>query len=239
MAAPTWDQADTSHCSFLCLWQRLSRQTSWVRGLGSEPQTASGSSCALAEGLVLLQATDLFLHPFPQVREHCPGRQGAATSKESIRPSPGGPTAGPARLGENPALQSLGGGGSTGCPPPQPCPTYLCPGPGAPGGRAALRVAGLSAGGHGLRTQAGCHPLRHIVGPSCALDGPALSAPTTRPAAGAPVPHRPTGRRQRHLGEGRHLSWRHSGANPTNRPQVHGYFSSFSKPVRSCGFSPP
>ena len=26
--APTWDQADTSHCSFLCLWQRLSRQAS-------------------------------------------------------------------------------------------------------------------------------------------------------------------------------------------------------------------
>lgn len=93
----------------MCLWQRLSRQTSWVRGLCCEPQTASGSSCTLAEGLALLQATDLFLHPFPQVREHCPGRQGAATSKESIRPSPGGPTAGPARLGENPALQSLEG----------------------------------------------------------------------------------------------------------------------------------
>lgn len=26
--ARTCDQADTSHCSFLCLWQRLSRQTS-------------------------------------------------------------------------------------------------------------------------------------------------------------------------------------------------------------------
>ena len=26
--APTWDQADPSHCSFLCLWQRLSRQAS-------------------------------------------------------------------------------------------------------------------------------------------------------------------------------------------------------------------
>lgn len=71
--APTWDQADTSHCSFLCLWQRWSRQTSWVLGLGSELQRTSGSSCALAEGLVLLQATDLFLHPFPQVREHCIG----------------------------------------------------------------------------------------------------------------------------------------------------------------------
>lgn len=67
----TWDQADTSHCSFLCLWQRLSRQISWVRGLGSDVQAVSCNSWALAEGLVLLQATVLFLHPFPQVREHC------------------------------------------------------------------------------------------------------------------------------------------------------------------------
>lgn len=35
----------------------------------------SGSSWPLAEGLVLLQATDLFLHPFPQVREHCIGTE--------------------------------------------------------------------------------------------------------------------------------------------------------------------
>lgn len=70
----TWDQADTSHCSFLCLWQRLSRQTSWVRGLGSEVQAVSCSNWARAEGLVLLQTTALFLHPFPQVREHCTKR---------------------------------------------------------------------------------------------------------------------------------------------------------------------
>lgn len=81
--AHTWDQADSSHCSFLCLWQRSSRQTSWVRGLGSELHTASGSSCALAEGFVLLQATDLFLHPFPQVREHCRGRNGQLPARSA------------------------------------------------------------------------------------------------------------------------------------------------------------
>lgn len=49
--------------------------------MGSEVQTASGSSCALAEGLVLLQATDRFLHPFPQVLEHCTGGAESAPMK--------------------------------------------------------------------------------------------------------------------------------------------------------------
>jgi hypothetical protein len=49
--------------------------------LGSEVQAALGSSCALAEGLVLLQATVLFFHPFPQVREHCQRETGHLPEK--------------------------------------------------------------------------------------------------------------------------------------------------------------
>lgn len=57
----------------------MSRQASWVLGLGSEEQAVSCSSWALTEGLVLLQATVLFFHPFPQVLEHCIRQQASKT----------------------------------------------------------------------------------------------------------------------------------------------------------------
>lgn len=63
----------------------MSRQTSWVLGLGSEVQAASCSNWALAEGLVLLQATALFLHPFPQVREHCARERNFQQRRDSFQ----------------------------------------------------------------------------------------------------------------------------------------------------------
>lgn len=155
-------------------------------------QTASGSSCALAEGLVLLQATDLFRQPFPQVREHCAQEERVSAPSRGGWDRAGAPALSP-EAGETPGAPTPCTAQEGPHSPPHPCqpphPTYLRPGPGAPRRRAALRLAGLSAGGDRLWTQAGRDPLRFVVRAPRALDRPALRAPSARTAAGAPVPH--------------------------------------------------
>lgn len=69
-----------------------------------------------------------------------------------------------------------------------------------------MRVAGLMTGGCRLRAQAGRDGLVTVVRPLPTLHRSALSAPTTRPAACAPVSYRPAGRGPRnteHHSEGR------------------------------------
>lgn len=80
--------------------------------------------------------------------------------------------------------------------------SYLCPGSGAPCRRTALGVAGLPSGRHGLWTEGSPDRLCALVGTLGALHKPALGAPSTCTAAGAPVSHGPAGRGQRELGEG-------------------------------------
>lgn len=94
-------------------------------------------------------------------------------------------------------LDGLGAPGlDSGCVPGGPWKlsggsSYLCPGPSAPGGRAAAHLAGLSAGGHGRWAQALREPEGAVLGPAHTLHGAALGASATSPAAGAPVPQRP------------------------------------------------
>ena len=162
-----------------------------------------------------------------------PAGPGALWEEKGPSPSEAsvGPTLTPRKVQPSSAI---GRRGPSRRPPHQPGPSYLRPGPRAPSGRAAPRLAGLSAGRHGLRTQAGRHPLGREARPSRALDEAALGTPTARLAARAPVPHGPAGRGQRHLGEGRRPCGRHGRANPTHGPQAHRCFQSAARqPLRS------
>lgn len=144
---------------------------------------------------MLLQATDLFRQPFPQVREHCAREERVLAPSRRGWDRAGAPALSP-EAGETPVAPTPRTAQEGPHSPPHPChptpsPTYLCPGPGAPRRGAALRLAGLSAGGDGLWTQAGRDPLGSVVRAPRALDRPALRALSARAAAGAPVPHRP------------------------------------------------
>lgn len=91
----------------------------------------------------------------------------------------------------------------------RPFSGYLGPGPGAPSGWAALRVAGLVTGGCRLRAQAGRDGLVTVVRPPRTLHRSALSAPATRPAACAPVSYGPAGRGQGTQKTTVREGWRH------------------------------
>lgn len=165
--ARTWDQADTSHCSPLGGRQRPRRQASCALGLGSALQRASGSGRARAAGLVPLQATDRFLQPVPQVREHCPGRERrSAPSRDRVDlPGGGGPRAQavPGRV-RTPLCAPQGRAAAPYHPPPPP----ELPEPRAPRSRrAGSSGAGRPGGQRGQAAGTGA------PGPALICSGPA------------------------------------------------------------------